>query len=91
MDAVLAKYGDDLHDGDAIVINDPYQGGMHLPDIFMFTPMFVDGDARGLLRRDLPSHRRRRPGRGLERQRFDRDFFRRACASRCSSSTSAGG
>ena len=47
MDAVLAKYGADLHEGDAIVINDPYQGGMHLPDIFMFMPMFVDGTLEG--------------------------------------------
>jgi N-methylhydantoinase B len=47
MDAVLAKYGADLHEGDAIVINDPYQGGMHLPDIFMFMPMFVDGRHEG--------------------------------------------
>jgi N-methylhydantoinase B len=47
MDAVLAKYGADLHDGDAIVINDPYQGGMHLPDIFMFMPMFVDARLEG--------------------------------------------
>src|SRR5258708_24899261 len=47
MDAVLAKYGADLREGDAIVINDPYQGGMHLPDIFMFTPMFVDDRLEG--------------------------------------------
>ncbi|MFX9818447.1 hydantoinase B/oxoprolinase family protein, partial [Acinetobacter baumannii] len=31
---------DDLHPGDAIVVNDPYQGGMHLPDIFLFYPAF---------------------------------------------------
>jgi N-methylhydantoinase B len=41
MDAVLAKYGDDMHPGDVVVLNDPYQGGMHLPDIFMFKPVFV--------------------------------------------------
>ncbi len=40
MEAVLAKYGDDLHPGDAIILNDPYRGGMHLPDIFMFAPIF---------------------------------------------------
>ena len=35
MSAMLARYGNDLHPGDAVIINDPYQGGMHLPDIFM--------------------------------------------------------
>lgn len=40
MAAVLEKYGNDLHPGDAIVLNDPYRGGMHLPDIFMFVPIF---------------------------------------------------
>jgi len=41
MDAVLAKYGEALAPGDVVVLNDPYQGGMHLPDIFMFKPVFV--------------------------------------------------
>jgi N-methylhydantoinase B len=40
MAAVLERYGNDLHPGDAIVLNDPYRGGMHLPDIFMFMPIF---------------------------------------------------
>ena len=38
MEAVLAKFGDDLAAGDVVIMNDPYQGGMHLPDIFMFMP-----------------------------------------------------
>ncbi len=41
MDAVRAEYGDTLAPGDVVVFNDPYQGGMHLPDIFMFKPVFV--------------------------------------------------
>jgi N-methylhydantoinase B len=40
---VLALYRDDLHPGDAVILNDPYQGGMHLPDIFMFVPIFHEG------------------------------------------------
>jgi N-methylhydantoinase B len=44
--AVLARYGDDLHEGDAVVMNDPYHGGMHLPDIFMFVPLFFGGKRR---------------------------------------------
>jgi N-methylhydantoinase B len=47
MDAVLARYGDDLYDGDVFALNDPDEGGSHLPDIFVFTPAFVDGRLEG--------------------------------------------
>jgi N-methylhydantoinase B len=47
MAAILKRYGDDLHPGDAIVLNDPYRGGMHLPDIFMFVPIFHGGALQG--------------------------------------------
>src|SRR3569833_4214283 len=42
--AVLA----DLHlaPGDVAVLNDPYRGGTHLPDITMVAPVFVPGRAR---------------------------------------------
>jgi len=40
MDVVLDQYGPGLVPGDAVILNDPYQGGMHLPDIFMFMPIF---------------------------------------------------
>jgi N-methylhydantoinase B len=43
MAAVQARWGETLAPGDAIVLNDPYAGGMHLPDIFMFYPVFADG------------------------------------------------
>ena len=42
MDFVLQDLGDEIYPGDVIVLNDPYHGGMHLPDIFMFMPVFVD-------------------------------------------------
>lgn len=41
MDAVLAEFGDTLEAGDVVIFNDPYQGGMHLPDVFMFKPVFI--------------------------------------------------
>jgi len=41
MEALLRHYGDSLAPGDVIVFNDPYDGGMHLPDIFMFKPIFA--------------------------------------------------
>jgi N-methylhydantoinase B len=40
MAAVQAKWGGKLVPGDAVIMNDPYSGGMHLPDIFMFYPIF---------------------------------------------------
>lgn len=46
MQAVLDKYGEDLHDGDVVIMNDPYHGGMHLPDVFMFVPLFFEGKRR---------------------------------------------
>src|SRR3546814_12549987 len=42
MQEVLARHDNDLRPGDAVILNDPYQGGMHLPDIFMFYPIFVE-------------------------------------------------
>jgi N-methylhydantoinase B len=41
MNVVLERFRDDLHPGDVVVLNDPYDGGMHLPDIFMFKPIFA--------------------------------------------------
>jgi N-methylhydantoinase B len=42
MAAVQARWGGQLAPGDAVVMNDPYLGGMHLPDIFMFLPVFQE-------------------------------------------------
>jgi N-methylhydantoinase B len=41
--AVIRKYGDDLHPGDIAIQNDPFNGGMHLQDIFVFKPVFEPG------------------------------------------------
>jgi N-methylhydantoinase B len=43
MGAVQAKWNGRLQPGDAVIMNDPYSGGMHLPDIFMFYPIFAEG------------------------------------------------
>ncbi len=34
---------DSLREGDFLINNDPYAGGQHLPDIFLFSPIFLDG------------------------------------------------
>ncbi len=42
--AVLRARGDRLRAGDAIALNNPYNGGTHLPDVTVITPVFgADG------------------------------------------------
>jgi N-methylhydantoinase B len=36
---VLKEFRDDLAEGDDIILNDPYRGGTHLPDITMVSPI----------------------------------------------------
>ncbi len=38
-----------LEPGDAIITNDPYISGSHLPDVVMITPVFLDGECVALL------------------------------------------
>jgi N-methylhydantoinase B/oxoprolinase/acetone carboxylase alpha subunit len=33
----------DYHEGDLVILNDPYRGGTHLPDVTCISPLFVDG------------------------------------------------
>jgi len=47
MDVVMQKFAGNLHPGDVIILNDPYAGGMHLPDIFMFKPIFLHDQLQG--------------------------------------------
>lgn len=47
MEVVLRQFGNDFAPGDVVVLNDPYEGGMHLPDIFMFKPIFVRDRLQG--------------------------------------------
>jgi N-methylhydantoinase B len=35
--------------GDMLVVNDPYQGGTHLPDVTLVAPVFVDGCCIGFV------------------------------------------
>ncbi len=42
LQAALRHFGDDIAEGDILILNDPYDGGMHLPDIFVFRPIFAD-------------------------------------------------
>jgi N-methylhydantoinase B len=43
LEGVRAKFGDAVRPGDLYINNDPYEGGSHLPDVFLLKPLFVDG------------------------------------------------
>lgn len=43
MQTLFAKYGAAIEDGDIFILNDPFEGGMHIPDIFIVKPIFWDG------------------------------------------------
>ncbi|MGH8222559.1 MAG: hydantoinase B/oxoprolinase family protein, partial [Woeseiaceae bacterium] len=42
--SVIAHCGPALGPDDAVMLNSPYNGGTHLPDITVVTPWFADGD-----------------------------------------------
>ncbi len=42
--AVSRYFGDDINQGDVFILNDPYSGGTHLPDITIMKPVFYDGE-----------------------------------------------
>ncbi|WP_226573482.1 hydantoinase B/oxoprolinase family protein [Acuticoccus sediminis] len=44
--ALEARFGDDVNPGDVFVLNDPYAGGSHLPDVTVFAPVFAEGERR---------------------------------------------
>ena len=48
---VIARNAGRMRRGDVYVLNDPYHGGTHLPDVTVVTPVYLDGDERG----DRPS------------------------------------
>lgn len=36
----------DMRPGDAVILNDPFEGGTHLPDVTLVSPIFCAGDER---------------------------------------------
>ena len=58
-----------MREGDAFLLNDPYDGGTHLPDITIAVPVFADGRVGGAGLHDVPPPGHRRPH---ARQRADR-------------------
>ena len=43
LDVVVERFKDEIHPEDMFIMNDPFDGGMHLPDIFIFKPIFWEG------------------------------------------------
>jgi N-methylhydantoinase B len=46
MSVQAAIAANDFAPGDMAILNDPYAGGTHLPDITMVLPVFIEGDAK---------------------------------------------
>jgi len=56
-----------LEPGEVYVLNDPYAGGTHLPDITVITPVFLDAEAGGADAPDADAARGAAPGTGAPR------------------------
>jgi N-methylhydantoinase B len=46
-DAVAAVLGEEQRPGGAWILNDPYRGGTHLPDVTLISPVFFAGELLG--------------------------------------------
>ena len=47
LEATRRKYRDNIHPGDIFIINDPFEGGIHIPDVFLFEPVFYESQLIG--------------------------------------------
>lgn len=43
---IVDEFGDDIDEGDVFILNDPYRGNNHPPDITVAKPVFFDGEIR---------------------------------------------
>jgi N-methylhydantoinase B len=44
MQSIMRHYGNAMAEGDVFIMNDPFDGGMHLPDIFVVKPLYIGGE-----------------------------------------------
>ena len=47
MQAIRRKFAGRIAAGDVFLLNDPFEGGTHLPDFYIVKPIFLDGDLAG--------------------------------------------
>src|ERR1051325_2468364 len=43
MNTLLSRFGESIEPEDIFIMNDPFDGGMHIPDIFVVKPIFWKG------------------------------------------------
>src|SRR5205807_2205546 len=58
VEAVLHDFPGTLREGDQVILNDPYHGGTHLPDVTIVRPVFVRGTLLGFAAKRGPSRLR---------------------------------
>ena len=78
---IIERRGGTMEDGDVFVLNAPYNGGTHLPDVTVIAPVFLDasrqseresGSRAGVLRGVArPPRRHRRHHAGIDAARLD--------------------
>lgn len=44
---LLEEFGSDMQTGDVFIMNDPFSGGMHTPDVFIIKPIFLEKTVLG--------------------------------------------
>ena len=44
---ILQEHEGNIHEGDEFILNDPFRGGTHLPDITLVSPIFHRGERVG--------------------------------------------
>ncbi len=49
VEAILKEFHGELEPGDVAMVNDPFAGGMHLPDVFVVRPVFLEDQVVGLV------------------------------------------
>ena len=77
---VLNNRRDTLKPGDVVALNNPFNGGTHLPDVTVITPVFDESGAKDhvLRRQPRPSRRYRRHHAGLHAARSRARWKRKA-------------
>ena len=78
-DAVAAIVDSEQRPGESWILNDPFRGGTHLPDITLITPVFCGDEARRLRRQPRAPRGRRRADAGLDAGQLAIAGGRRRC------------
>jgi len=81
MGCITRKFGMSVRPRDVFILNDPYEGGTHLPDFYIVKPVWARGCANRLGGDDRASARCRRHDTRRQWLRCYRDFPGRAAHS----------